>query len=228
MTVARKIKFSTDTQREWDRHKQASDYIHDRFLMGDPRGQRLAGQSSANNVTIWNDSGDDRRFGEILEIDDLKTDDLDDRLLWLIGTTPTMANMFGVLLDPIVADEPGEMQLVGPCVALVNIIDVAHKFASPKKDSHVLQSCVAGPVRILSNPSDDDGEQTCAVYLSGDATQLVKPVSTITKGQPGNCKVWLNGADTGATVNLLALGAEVTGGKYATQWGGIVLPYECE
>jgi hypothetical protein len=194
-------------------------------------GDQGAGRRSIPNVCqakVKNNSGANRRRGELLEFNDFALDDdeAENGSLWFIGGNPAMANGFGVLVRATPDNEIDDCQVLGVCFALVNMVSASHKFASPKKDNYVLQSCPAGPVRILNSPGGT-GEKKCAVLLTSDATGLVKPVSDIAQGGSGNCKIWLNGADTGATINLLAVIGDCDGGTLCTQWGGYVFPGEC-
>ncbi len=69
--------------------------------------------------------------------------------------------------------------------------------------------------------------------LKKQASLIVKPASTIAKGDTGTCRVFtVLEEDTTIDIEAIALGAEVTGGLYALAWKDIcgrfaVGPWEC-
>ena len=121
-------------------------------------------------VNLRNDSGADRREGEILQVGDFILDEVVPSLLWFAGVTPTHGstafpeNQIAVLRHPTPKDDIEVAQVDGVCKALVNIRDLGHSWALPH-DSHVLQSSDSGPVKILYRPNGT-GEKECVVLLN--------------------------------------------------------------
>lgn len=149
---------------EFNRHVDASDYVHSRFLMGDGRPRQPAARDTSY-VAVKNASGADRRQGEILEFTGLELTDLTHRQAMLTGNSPTLANGFGVLQSPLASNDfTPDCQVAGVTVALVNVTDTAHRYAQATASTYVLQSALFGPARILWKPSGT-GEKTCAVIL---------------------------------------------------------------
>lgn len=151
---------------EWNRHVDTADLVLGRQALG-TGGAVNTGGSNGNFVTVKNDSGADRTQGQILEFTGFALTDLTARQVFLLGGSPTLANGFGVLTATIKSGESDPFcQVSGACVAQVNVIDAAHKFAKVSSATYVLQSAVSGPARILYKPSGT-GEKTCSVLLNG-------------------------------------------------------------
>lgn len=123
-------------------------------------------------VTVKNGSGDERRDGDTLQITGIFYDEEDSL------KNGTLAFTAGAVSDP---DEPGcvilrqtipdgsagPAQLLGVCMAYVNITDSTHKFAEFDDSSFTLTSSATGPVQIIHKPSGGDptGEKSCAVLI---------------------------------------------------------------
>lgn len=109
-------------------------------------------------VLIRNDSGGDAdRFG-VLGIDGPVVDPADDDLEFkgrvaLSGVEPTRADhlgVFSVLLEPIADGKTGIGQVSGVCVAKVNVVDAAHRYADVTGGSAAqLTSANLGGAQIL-------------------------------------------------------------------------------
>lgn len=213
---------------EFNRHVDVSDYFHGKQALG-RGGLPQFRTPDTNKVKVVNASGANRRKGEVLEFGDfaLSAGEVEQDQLWFQGIAPVMANGFGILVRPIPDGEADDCQVSGACMALVNIIDTSHRFATPVKSLYVLQSAPVGPVRLLFRP-EDEGEQKCGVLITGDPTQIVKPAADIEKGQSGTCSIWVNEEDTEAAVNPKALGAPCAADKYAVAYGDYVWPWECD
>jgi len=179
--------------REWNRHCDASDY-HQRRLNGEGgAGARPA--YDTNTLVVKNNSGSNRRRGDILEFTGLEFTDLTEMLPWMVGGSPTLANGFGVLLGDIttaVPDNYGKCQVHGACLAYVNIGDADHKYAVVSASTYVLQSSIIGPARILFAPSGT-GEKMCLVLLNDVVGEcLVKNAtgSDIAINSSGTFQLW--------------------------------------
>jgi len=160
------------TAVEFNRHVDASDYVHARFLLGDGRPRQPAARDTSY-ISVKNASGADRRQGEILEFTGLELTDLTHRQAMLTGNSPTLANGFGVLQSPLASGEfAPDCQVTGVSVALVNILDADDRYARPIASTYVLQSAGIGPVRIIWKPSGT-GEKTCAVHLLGVTGEIL-------------------------------------------------------
>ena len=166
---------------EFNRHGQAADIVLGKAL-GKP-GAPLRLEYDTNRITVKNSSGADRRRGEILEFTGSPLTDFSSGELWLTGGSPTLANGFGVLLNPIPNNKFGnkDCQVAGVCAALVNVTDATHKFAKVTASTYVLQSTASGAVRILHKPSGT-GEKLCTVLLSPESVSFRAVEFTLTSG----------------------------------------------
>lgn len=119
---------------------------------------------STDLIKLKNDSGEDRRRGEILEISGKAITDLSDETPWLIGVEPSLG-FFGILKDPVLNESIVDTQVSGVCLALVVIEDVgdSHAYATPGE--YVLRSGRSGPLEILYAP-EETGEHPCVVRFA--------------------------------------------------------------
>ena len=117
-------------------------------------------------ITVKNESGEDRRAGEVLEVFDflLLAERIAQDGLWYSGDVPQGGNVFGILKEPAQVDAFRELQLQGAIVALVNVRDESHTHAVVEAGEVVLQSSGSGPVQILDK-EPGLGEQRCGVLL---------------------------------------------------------------
>ena len=144
----------------------AGEYVRLRGL-GEQGPGRDEDPRAKSTVKIKNVSGANRRLGEVLEVDDasplLAT--IDPEFLWFNGVTPNAQRTFGILRDPVLANEIEQLQLAGVCKALVNFTHADHRSAYVESGSYVLRSTFVGPVQIV-NKTGGTGEQECAVLLT--------------------------------------------------------------
>src|SRR5262245_52991455 len=152
---------------EWNRHVDAANRVLGQQALGTPHNPRLPLAFDTNLLTVKNNSGADRRRGEVLEFSGSPLTDYSAGELWLGGFIPMLANAFGVLLNPIPAGAFGnrDCQTNGCCLGLVNVTNETHKFARVQAGNCVLQSGTYGPVRILHKPGGL-GEKTCGLMLN--------------------------------------------------------------
>jgi hypothetical protein len=154
----------------WNRHEDVSDWYHRNKARGEG-GDPQDYLPPTDVVQVRNDSGADRREGDVLEID--PTDGLLDRPLprenlWFKGKTPNAQRPFGILLFPAKHDATESnrgvtpLQVSGVCKAFVNITSAGHGFAIVQSGQYVLQSADAGPVEIIDKESGT-GEKKCVV-----------------------------------------------------------------
>jgi hypothetical protein len=190
---------------EWNRHVDVAEH-YDRTMARGQIRPRLGSTRDTNLVQVSNNSGADRREGEILEFTGFALTDLDGDvpLLWFTGGAVSLANGFGVLLRPMPNDSSvmDVCQIAGACKALVNVTDADHKFAKASSGNYILQSAFAGPIRILYKPSGT-GEKTCAVLLGMDAIALHRGVTdaAINKGASGTVSRYEPGTTTDSGEN---------------------------
>ena len=139
-------------------------------------------------VQIRNNTGANRRRGDVVEITGYLLTALDPDALWFAGGTPTLANPgWGIYRRPTKATEIGDCHVAGACIAYVNVIEAGHKYAELGNGQTVLQSATIGPVRILYKPSGT-GEKECAVLIGapgGAEVHIGKTDAPITKGNSG-------------------------------------------
>lgn len=106
-------------------------------------------------VKVRNDTGQDMSRGEVLCLDDFVLTDLAFDALWFSGKLPTTAEKpYGVLLDPIPhqasgAQLFGRLQMSGVCIAKIDKISDAHKFAHIASGDNQLQTDTNGQAQIL-------------------------------------------------------------------------------
>lgn len=153
---------------QWQRHDEAAEAYFRTKARGDSRPVRNTGGDS-NFVKVLNNSGADRRKGEILGLASylLDSDQLDQDMLWLDGGPPIASPGFGVLRRAIPSDDIDDAQVSGTCMALVNVLDSSHHFAKVVS-GYVLESATSGPVGIIYKPGT--GEQKCIVVLPVGST----------------------------------------------------------
>lgn len=142
----------------------ANDYEQRRRLGTGGRGERSP--ISHTSIKVRNDSGADRRFGEVLEISSSPLlDDLEAGALWFIGVEPEAdGRVYGITRRPIRDGAIDELQIAGVVRAWVNVTDEGHKYARVKAGEAVLQSAFGGTAQIVYKPTGT-GELLCAVLL---------------------------------------------------------------
>ena len=196
--------------REWNRHCDTSDFVHANLIRGQTGGSPRRPYDT-NAVTVKNNSGANRRAGDILEFTGLVTTDLSDGIPWLTGGSPSLANGFGVCLQAIPSAAPdnfGPCLVSGCCVAYVNMSDADHKYATVTASTYVLQSSIIGPVRILFAPSGT-GEKQCFVKINDVVGEcLVKNAtgSDIAASSSGTFQLWTGtpGSESYANCDITA------------------------
>lgn len=120
---------------------------------------------STDLIKARNDSGADRRRGEILEISGKAITDLSDETTWLKGVEPS-SGFFGILKEPVLDGSTVDLQVSGVCLALVTIVDMEDTHADAESGQYVLRSGTSGPLEILYAP-EATGEQQCVVRFAG-------------------------------------------------------------
>ena len=141
---------------------------------------RLLGRGTADNlparrndiIKVRNETGANRKRGEVLMIGDKIITKLTDEHQWCEGKTPkdnVNRQRIGVLRYDVTGGSGKEgitqLQINGACIALVNIEDVNHRRAYVKKDECVLTSSNAGPIELLWSPEETGDEQECLVRI---------------------------------------------------------------
>lgn len=134
-------------------------------------GQPGAGVDPVNIPTdvvkIKNSSGGHIRLGEVLEISGFLLTGAVRGSLWFDGDEPDGDRPFAIATQDIPSGSIDRAQVSGVCVALVNVTDAGHGYASVAASNAVLQSSETGPIQILFKPTGT-GEKICAVlFMSG-------------------------------------------------------------
>lgn len=125
---------------------------------------------ATDKIKVQNDTGSDRRLGEVATIDNvLLLDSVDQEHLWQSAIVTDPDKPFGIFRHPTPAGIIDELQVSGVCKALITINDITHTHARPSNGNHVLTSDNWGPIRLLYWPQST-GEQECIV-LFGDAKE---------------------------------------------------------
>lgn len=169
----------------WNRHEEVADWYHRNKALGEGGGG-LRFLVPTDIVEARNDSGADRRLGEVLELDlTAILDEIDPEYPWFKGVAPNTDRVFGILRRPVQAGQIAELQIAGQCQALVNVTNADHRAAYIATGSHVLQSFGTGPVRIISKPAGT-GELECTVRLFEEPRiEIVKKTSNVKDGTSG-------------------------------------------
>lgn len=115
-------------------------------------------------IKIKNSSGADRVRGEVLDVGSMLLTNLDRRAKWFDGDTPDGTSLFAVLLQPLLDGQIGEAQLLGVCMARVNVSNTSHTHAASANGSCVLASGTEGAAQILYH-TGSTGVQNCFVLL---------------------------------------------------------------
>jgi len=137
--------------------------------LGQP-GSQSSQPILADVVKIQNSTGGQIRRGEVLEISGFLLTSVVRESLWFDGDTPDGTRAFAVALQDIPSGSIDRAQVVGVCVALVNVTDAGHGYAVVADDELVAQSAESGPIRILYKPTGT-GEKTCAVLIGVSSVQ---------------------------------------------------------
>lgn len=120
-------------------------------------------------VRVRNDSGANRRGGDVMRVGDAIMDHEEGKLtnefLWFKGLAPNTSEKFGILRKPLPEDKIGELQVSGVCKAWVNITDLSHERAKVTSGSHVLSSADTGQFKLLWTPGET-GEKDCVVVFA--------------------------------------------------------------
>ena len=148
----------------WNEVVDSKDDYTKRRLLGVPKEVRHI-PLATDKIKVQNDTGSDRREGEVASIDNvILLDIVDPEHLWqsAIATDTDDVLPFGIFRHPTPDGEIDELQVSGVCKAIINITDVSHTHAKPIYHSHVLASDTSGPLRILYQPGVI-GEKECIV-----------------------------------------------------------------
>jgi hypothetical protein len=148
----------------WNEVVDSKDDYTKRRLLGVPKEVRHI-PLATDKIKVQNDTGSDRREGEVASIDNvILLDIVDPEHLWqsAIATDTDDVLPFGIFRHPTPDGEIDELQVSGVCKAIINITDVSHTHAKPTYHSHVLASDTSGPLRILYQPGVI-GEKECIV-----------------------------------------------------------------
>lgn len=173
-------------------------------------------------ATDWvhcrNDSGGDRRAGEVLECGDYLLTDLDPFSLWFAGdapTSPVAQSTHGILRSAMKSDQTGleRVQVSGCCRAWVNVTDEDHNFCNAEVDSHVLKSNSSGPHKIIYKPTGT-GEKECVILLysagGGSPTETIRFTIASVNLVAGTAVVTITARTCGLTAVTDESGGQVT------------------
>lgn len=132
-------------------------------------------------VRVRNDSGSDRRAGEVMSVGAaiIDEDQLTNEFLWFQGLAPNTSEKFGILRKPLPEDKIGELQVSGVCKAWVNITDLSHERAKVTPGSYVLTSADTGQFKLLWTPGET-GEQDCVVVFADRQGGASKALAKLT------------------------------------------------
>jgi hypothetical protein len=128
-------------------------------------------------VKVKNLTGGNLLRGSVVELGQKIIDPLTREHLWFQGLVPALSGAFGILLFPSPENAIDACQLVGPCIARVNVGNVLHRHAIVEAGSTVLRSAGAGPVRLV-HPATAPGVQEMGVRLFEEPRiEIVKKTS---------------------------------------------------
>lgn len=152
------------TAAGWNKSIDAGDYYERVKRLG----EGVTSQPfSIAPIKVRNNTGADRRAGEVVGIGSLLLDELTNNYMWFGSSSPTECEPFGVYIHATPNGKIGSVSVAGACKALVDINDECHRFANVADGEYVLQSDDTGPVRIIYAPAGT-GEKTCLVAFSWD------------------------------------------------------------
>lgn len=143
---------------------EATQYYQQNQRLGQSKGLASGGESL---VKVQNKTGADLDRGSVVELGEYLLDGIDRDNFWFEGNE-YIDGVLGVLVEPLKDDVIGAAQVDGPCVAIVNVTETAHRYAATEEGETVLQSADAGPVRLLSKPTET-GEQELIVLIGGSS-----------------------------------------------------------
>ena len=224
--------------QQWQRHDEAAEaYFRTKATGQGGNGNR--GSRDTNIIRVKNNSGANRSAGHILEFTGLELSNLDGDIpmLWMTGGSPSLANAFGVLVQPLPDGESVPCQISGACKAKVNVLDAEDKYARVTSATYVLQSCALGPVRILYKPSGT-GEKNCGILIpqAPDQSFICKPNAAYSMGE-NNATLNLYDKYSGSSLSVsLTGGIILTRDVLTTDWmSGTIIngvphaaPIDCE
>lgn len=180
ITAGQKWKASARTHNEIVGHVERSQF--------DERGNRLPDGDDADTpdvVKVRNLTGGHLARGSVVELGQKIINPLTREQQWYEGHTPDLSRAFGVLLFPTPENAISACQLVGPCLARVNVTNLLHRHAIVQVGSTVLQSAGAGPVRLV-HPATAAGVQEMGVRLFEEPRiEIVKKTSNQRDGASG-------------------------------------------
>lgn len=156
--------FRAPPARVWNNMIDAGQAFADGRLSSGPPGSTRPRETDL--LKLKNSSGAVRRKGEILKIEGKVIESVTGENIWLDGIAPTTDCRFGILKTPADVDEVVTVQVSGVCMAMVNVTDASHTFASAAGANYVLRSGTSGPLEILFAPVGT-GELECVVRFAG-------------------------------------------------------------
>lgn len=185
----------------WNRVVESSDAYHLQQATGRP-GLLHRDVSSNTSVLVQNDVGSNLRAGEVVEFSGFALGDVTNEDLWFNAATPDLSNIgWGITREPIKynATSPnlGRCVVLGICAAYVDVTDADHEYAKLVSGSRVLESAVAGPVKIFHKPSGT-GEKFCAVLVGVPSLKvyLGKTNGALAKGASGPVHRYSGGSES--------------------------------
>lgn len=151
-----------------NRHEVVAEHFFRAQELGESKNQSYPAATDYAIVNARNESGANVRMGEVLECDGSPLTAVDRKLPIVSAFTPNLERAtYGITLSAMTTNQIHELQVIGTCVAKVNILDDSHKFAARSNASRVLQSAASGPVRLIFKPtgSTPPHERECIVQL---------------------------------------------------------------
>lgn len=150
--------------RVWNKMVDATEWVdRNRMKLG---STPAAMQARPVTVDVRNGSGGDWAAGSVVQLGALILDDeyVEKGFFWFAADDPDDAGaVHAILPKAIKSGKIGEAQLLGVCVARVNVNDVTHPACLIEASATELESAAVGPVRLLYAP--DTGSQLCVVLL---------------------------------------------------------------
>jgi hypothetical protein len=168
------------------------------------------GDSSRVVVEVRNSTGGDRARGEVVQLGDHLLDDVSEEHPWFdadLVDAPVLQRM-AILLKPIKEDAIGPAQMLGVCLARVDVTSTSHTHAMPLDGDSELTSSFTGPCELLMVP-DETGVQDLWVLIRPDQSARVAYVvesGGIAKGASGTVELYVGapGSETGTGIQFEA------------------------
>jgi len=137
-------------------------------------GSTAAHRIDRNVIKVSNQTGSNLLRGHYVQVGEFELDARDPRNIWFEGNLydETSDQRIAIATNAVVDGARVDAVLIGVAVAVVDVSDTGHRYATPVDGEYVLASAASGPVEILDTVTET-GSQECAVLLAGGSGEVV-------------------------------------------------------